>query len=112
MVVIDCITLWVSNLLLAPPQHDNIELFVGDETGKLLQTMHHHASVATPSGAKPREWIIVSNEVGLGVVPPTPLGRQYRDAFGRANQLLANAANEVTLLVAGLELPLKRTRRV
>jgi adenosylcobinamide kinase/adenosylcobinamide-phosphate guanylyltransferase len=49
----------------------------------------------------------VSNEVGLGVVPPTPLGRRYRDALGRANQLAAAAADAVTLMVAGLALPLK-----
>jgi adenosyl cobinamide kinase/adenosyl cobinamide phosphate guanylyltransferase len=49
----------------------------------------------------------VSNEVGLGVVPPTPLGRRYRDALGRANRLVAAAADEVTLMVAGLEMSLK-----
>ena len=112
VVAIDCITLWVSNLLLTHLEHDNIEQFVGDETRALLHTMQHHAATATPSGEVPREWIIVSNEVGLGIVPPTPLGRQYRDALGRANQLLAAAANEVTLLVAGLELPLKHTRPI
>jgi adenosylcobinamide kinase/adenosylcobinamide-phosphate guanylyltransferase len=51
--------------------------------------------------------IIVTNEVGLGVVPATPLGRRYRDALGRANQLAAAAADEVTLMVAGLSMPLK-----
>lgn len=55
-------------------------------------------------------WIVVSNEVGLGVVPPTPLGRRYRDALGRANQLVATAADDATLMVAGLELPLKPPR--
>jgi adenosylcobinamide kinase/adenosylcobinamide-phosphate guanylyltransferase len=47
-------------------------------------------------------WIVVTNEVGMGVVPPYRLGRLYRDALGAANQKLAQAADEVLLLVAGL----------
>lgn len=112
VVVIDCITLWVSNLMLANSDCDNIEQLVGEETRRLLQTMRLHASLDTPSGIVARQWIVVSNEVGLGVVPPSPLGRLYRDALGRANQLLAAAADEVTLLVAGLPLPLKTRARV
>ena len=53
------------------------------------------------------EWIIVSNEVGLGLVPPYPLGRVYRDALGRANQQLAAQADEVILMVAGLPMKIK-----
>ena len=56
------------------------------------------------SGAR---WVVVSNEVGLGVVPPTPLGRYFRDALGRVNQVVAAAADEVTLMVAGLEVPVR-----
>jgi adenosylcobinamide kinase/adenosylcobinamide-phosphate guanylyltransferase len=52
-------------------------------------------------------WIVVSNEVGMGVVPPYKLGRLYRDALGAANQRLAAAADEVHLLVAGLTWRLK-----
>ena len=51
--------------------------------------------------------IVVTNEVGLGIVPPTPLGRLFRDALGRANQELAADADEVYLLVAGLPLRIK-----
>jgi adenosylcobinamide kinase/adenosylcobinamide-phosphate guanylyltransferase len=51
--------------------------------------------------------IVVTNEVGLGVVPATALGRRYRDALGRANQLVASAADEVTLMIAGLEMRVK-----
>jgi adenosylcobinamide kinase/adenosylcobinamide-phosphate guanylyltransferase len=47
-------------------------------------------------------WIIVSNEVGLGLVPPYPLGRIYRDALGRANQQLAKHSNRVIMMVAGI----------
>ncbi|MEJ5199533.1 MAG: bifunctional adenosylcobinamide kinase/adenosylcobinamide-phosphate guanylyltransferase, partial [Anaerolineae bacterium] len=52
-------------------------------------------------------WIVVSNEVGLGLVPPYPLGRAYRDALGRANQRLAAAADRVLFMVAGLPLQIK-----
>jgi adenosylcobinamide kinase/adenosylcobinamide-phosphate guanylyltransferase len=51
--------------------------------------------------------VVVSNEVGMGLVPPYPLGRLYRDVLGRANQRLAAAADRVYLLVAGLPMVLK-----
>lgn len=98
-VVIDCLTLWTSNLLLAlPDPHD----------GEATAAAGARALLGTVSSARGARWIVVSNEVGLGVVPPTPLGRAFRDALGRVNQLVAAAADEVTLLVAGLEMPLKR----
>lgn len=108
VVVIDCITLWVSNLLLQYPNEDDIEQVVADKVRELLAVMSHAEHVQSGPSARPCHWIVVSNEVGLGIVPPTPLGRQYRDALGRANQLLAAAADDVRLLVAGIELPLKR----
>ncbi|MBL0937978.1 MAG: bifunctional adenosylcobinamide kinase/adenosylcobinamide-phosphate guanylyltransferase [Gemmatimonadaceae bacterium] len=101
VVLIDCLTLWVSNLLLALPETDHAtqaEHRVADAARALAALMQAHSQV---------HWIVVSNEVGLGVVPPTPLGRAYRDALGRANQILAEAAEHVQLMVAGLELRLK-----
>ena len=53
------------------------------------------------------EWIVISNEVGLGLVPPYPLGRLYRDVLGKANQRLARAADEVLFMVAGLPVRVK-----
>jgi adenosylcobinamide kinase/adenosylcobinamide-phosphate guanylyltransferase len=53
------------------------------------------------------ELLVVSNEVGLGVVPPYELGRAYRDILGRANQILAQHADEVQLLVAGIPIKVK-----
>jgi adenosylcobinamide kinase/adenosylcobinamide-phosphate guanylyltransferase len=99
VVVVDCLTLWVSNLLLTLADDDDAEAFVAGHVRALLRVMRESADAA--------HWIVVSNEVGLGIVPPTPLGRRYRDALGRANQLVAAAADTVTLMVAGLELPLK-----
>jgi adenosyl cobinamide kinase/adenosyl cobinamide phosphate guanylyltransferase len=99
VVVIDCLTLWVSNLLLSLPDPAAAEQVVRERTAALLSVCR--------AGPRAARWILVSNEVGLGVVPTTPLGRRYRDALGRANQLAAAEADAVTLMVAGLALPLK-----
>ena len=94
-IIVDCLTLWVSNILLSLADDADAELVVAERTRDLLDALRGQAA------------LIVSNEVGLGVVPATPLGRRYRDALGRANQIVAAAADDVRLLVAGIELPLK-----
>ena len=96
-VVIDCLTLWVSNLLLRHEANANAEEFILDAAGRLLELIDRSAAT----------WIVVSNEVGLGVVPAWPLGRTYRDALGRVNQRCAARAGRVYLMVAGLALELK-----
>lgn len=100
VVLLDCMTLLASNAILAlgdePPARD-AESAVDGEVSALLAAQRGGAAT----------WIIVSNEVGLGLVPPYPLGRAYRDALGRANQRLAAAADRVLLMVAGLPLHLK-----
>jgi adenosylcobinamide kinase/adenosylcobinamide-phosphate guanylyltransferase len=101
VVIIDCLTLWVSNVLLSLSDEADAEAIVDARTRDLLDALR--SFVVEHDGAA----IMVTNEVGLGVVPPTLLGRRYRDALGRANQLAAAAADEVTLMVAGLSLPLK-----
>jgi len=98
VVVVDCITLWVSNHLLSLDTLDDAEHHVAVATQALVALMNSHPMV---------HWVFVSNEVGLGVVPPTPLGRAYRDALGRANQVLAAAVDQVELMVAGLSVRLK-----
>jgi adenosylcobinamide kinase/adenosylcobinamide-phosphate guanylyltransferase len=55
----------------------------------------------------PAEWVLVSNEVGLGLVPEYPLGRLFRDVLGRSNQRLAQAADDVIFMVAGLPMRVK-----
>jgi len=92
VVVLDCLTLLVSNLLLAGGE-EAVRVGVED----LL-------SAWRKSG---KTLIVVSNEVGTGIVPENPLARRYRDLLGWANQKVAAAAGEVVLLVAGLELRLK-----
>ncbi|MCX8061019.1 MAG: bifunctional adenosylcobinamide kinase/adenosylcobinamide-phosphate guanylyltransferase [Anaerolineales bacterium] len=101
VVLLDCLTLLVSNVLLAVCPTEDIDAdialsAVNSELEALLEVISNDTA----------HWIIVSNEVGLGLVPPYPLGRVYRDALGIANQRLAAVADEVYLLVAGIPLPL------
>jgi adenosylcobinamide kinase/adenosylcobinamide-phosphate guanylyltransferase len=93
LVVVDCVTVWVSNLM-ERGDDDALVLAAVDDLAKLLR--ERLGSV-----------ILVSNEVGEGVHPPTELGRRFRDLLGLANQRLAAAADRVTLMVAGLPLTMK-----
>lgn len=95
--LLDCLTLWVSNLLLSIEKEPNAE-------AKILAALSDLIEVYEKSSAT---WIVVSNEVGLGIVPPYSLGRTYRDILGRANQALAIRADRVYLTVAGHALDIK-----
>jgi adenosylcobinamide kinase/adenosylcobinamide-phosphate guanylyltransferase len=100
VVLLDCITLLVSNAVMAAGDDaDSVaaEAAAGREVDALF------AAYSTEDAT----WIVVSNEVGMGLVPPYPLGRVYRDALGRANQQIAAAADRVLLMVAGLPWELK-----
>ncbi|TCH98170.1 bifunctional adenosylcobinamide kinase/adenosylcobinamide-phosphate guanylyltransferase [Roseococcus sp. SYP-B2431] len=88
--LVDCLTLWLSNLMLAEAELDAA-------TGSLLAAL---LARAAPT-------VLVSNEVGSGIVPATPLGRRFRDAQGRLNQQVAAVAGRVELVVAGIPLRLK-----
>jgi adenosylcobinamide kinase/adenosylcobinamide-phosphate guanylyltransferase len=99
-VIVDCLTLLASNVLMSLPEdcsQEEANQRILDEIESLLRACD--ASDAT--------WLIISNEVGMGVVPPTRLGRLFRDALGTANQRVAQAADEVLLFVAGLPWKLK-----
>ena len=99
-VLIDCITLLAANVLLALSE----EATQAEVNTAVLAEIEQLLAVYAQSSAN---WLIVSNEVGMGVVPPTKLGRLYQDALGRANQRIAERADEVLLLVAGLPWRLK-----
>jgi adenosyl cobinamide kinase/adenosyl cobinamide phosphate guanylyltransferase len=93
--VLDCVTHWVSNLLLADGATWDSALA---ELDALLRW--HHARQA--------HLIVVSNEVGMGLVPPDPISRAYREWLGWFNQRLAAEADQVYLAVAGLLIDVKK----
>lgn len=93
LLLLDCLTLLVSNLLLA-------ELSIAPHVERLAGAM---ANRTAPT-------IVVSNEVGMGVHPETPLGRAYRDELGRANRIMADHSNDALLIVAGRALALEPVR--
>jgi adenosyl cobinamide kinase/adenosyl cobinamide phosphate guanylyltransferase len=99
IVIVDCLTLFVSNWLMRLDNEHECEQFVRRITRNFLELTR----------TRQQTIICVSNEVGLGVVPDTSLGRVFRDLLGRVNQEFAAAADEVYLLVAGLTLQLKPT---
>ncbi len=95
VVLVDCLNLWVANLLQKRPELSDRDL--EREAAELAAVM------ARPGCSL----ILVSNEVGSGVHPETPLGRRFRDALGLLNQAVARAADEVVLLVAGCPVVVK-----
>jgi adenosylcobinamide kinase/adenosylcobinamide-phosphate guanylyltransferase len=97
VVVIDCITMLVSNVMLAADDERTAESAVINEIEALIKAMQ----------TKPSAFIVVSNEVGLGIVPDNELSRNYRDLLGRANQLMAQYADEVYFMVAGIPVKIR-----
>ena len=93
VVVLDCLTLWVANLLLRGDEEKSI-LAAADALGDFL-------------GERRFSLIIVSNEVGAGVHPATDVGLRFRDALGGVNQRIAAAADRVSYMVAGLSMTVK-----
>ena len=102
VVILDCLTMLVSNLLLEVAQDENAP----EEEAATALVMTEIDELLLAIKESDAEWIIVSNEVGLGLVPPYQLGRLYRDLLGRANQLIADIADEVYLLIAGIPTPI------
>lgn len=90
VILVDCLTLWASNLMMA-------------ERDPEAATLSLCEAIEAVAG----QLILVANEVGLGIVPDNPLARQFRDIAGRMNQAVAAAADEVTFIAAGLPLKLK-----
>lgn len=92
-IIVDCLTLWLGQLLL-----DDDDGRLECEVDGLLQLI---------SGWQGAPLLLVSNEVGLGIVPESPLARRFRDEAGRLHQRLATLADKVTLVVAGIPLCIK-----
>lgn len=104
-IIIECITTLITNLLFdiageTPPEEmdfDAIEQYIFAQVAQLMEAAQHPES----------EVIIVTNEVGMGIVPDNLLARRFRDIAGRVNQQLAAAADDVYLIVSGIPLPVK-----
>jgi adenosylcobinamide kinase/adenosylcobinamide-phosphate guanylyltransferase len=91
--LVDCLTLWISNLLTGRD-----EKYVEEKVEQLVETLPQldfHV-------------VLVTNEVGWGIVPDNPLARQFRDLAGWTNQRIAQAADEVVLMVAGVPMIVKK----
>lgn len=105
-VIVDCLTVWLGNLL---------EKYVGDASSPRVaetkrarrETLAELRLLCGLPQTKGVKLIVISNEVGAGLVPPYPLGRVYRDLLGEANQFVAHRADKVLLLVAGIPVDLK-----
>jgi adenosylcobinamide kinase/adenosylcobinamide-phosphate guanylyltransferase len=95
--LLDCVTLWVSNLLLAAGE-DEAEREPDAAARRALAAVQ---ALADWHAGRDARLIVVTNEVGSGLVPEYPIGRLFRDVLGEANQLLAAAASRVYLCVAG-----------
>jgi adenosyl cobinamide kinase/adenosyl cobinamide phosphate guanylyltransferase len=94
VVLVDCLTMWLTNLMLE----------TGDHPAGLQQGLDDFLQALA---ARRRPTILVSNEVGWGIVPENPLAREFRDQAGRLNQRVAQIADLVVLVVAGIPLLLK-----
>lgn len=102
VILLDCLTLLVANRLLeAAPDVDQ-----PNEAAATTQVQGEIDDLLSTIQSSPAKWIVVSNEVGLGLVPPYPLGRIYRDLLGWANQRLARSAERVVFMIAGIPMRL------
>jgi adenosylcobinamide kinase/adenosylcobinamide-phosphate guanylyltransferase len=96
-IIIDCITLWLSNLIEGGHEDEEIRQ-EARRLGELLQGSPHNC-------------ILVTNEVGSGIVPDNALARRFRDLAGEANQILAASAQELYLMVAGIPMKIDQNRK-
>ena len=102
VILLDCITVYISNLLLSGNKIDNIdskqkETEIKSELEKIIKVVKENSL----------DIIIVTNEVGQGIIPDNKLGRIYRDIVGRMNQYLASEADKVYITFAGLPVEIK-----
>jgi adenosylcobinamide kinase/adenosylcobinamide-phosphate guanylyltransferase len=103
LVILDCMTLLVTNLMMRFTADDLVD------EAPFTEAVYKEAAdlLAAIRAGKP-DWLIISNEIGLGLVPPYQMGRVYRDLLGWANQRLAREADRVVFLAAGIPITIKQ----
>lgn len=104
VVLLDCITMLVNNLLPSGEGFEQVQVQVEEYESIVMAEMDALIQLISETEA---HFLLVSNEVGMGLVPPYELGRAYRDILGRVNKTLAQAADQVMLLVAGIPVKIK-----
>lgn len=123
VILLDCVTLWLTNLLIAGQAHlatpscpDGAEFSIDQENDHSTfsnelepQILDMVKDVANLAREIRPQVIFVSNEVGQGIVPENPLARAYRDLAGRSNQILAHSADQVYMVVAGIPMEIKHS---
>ena len=102
VVLLDCVTLLISNILMGYVEND-----MADEERSTQAVQKELDDLISAIRGGGQDWIVISNEVGLGLVPPYQMGRVYRDLLGWANQCLAWVAGEVYWMVAGIPVPIQ-----
>ncbi len=106
VVLLDCITLLANNLFMPYVKDDLV-----DEKGTMQAMQKEVDALLVFISEHEPDWIIISNEVGLGVVPAYQMGRAYRDMLGWANQRLAHESDDVYWMVAGIPVPIGQFRK-
>ncbi|MNO26944.1 Bifunctional adenosylcobalamin biosynthesis protein CobP [compost metagenome] len=97
VVLIDCLTLWLTNVLLAAEEQQDADQVILREMDRLAETVEAYQG----------HLVMVTNEVGSGIVPEYPLGRKYRDLAGMLNRKMAQISDQVFLVTAGIAIELK-----
>jgi len=111
VLLLDCITLWLSNWLARHGETSDTAMAASSPLFDAAAMQEIHNLLATLDSLGPsKTLIVITNEVGLGIVPAYPLGRLYRDTLGLVNQRLAEVAGRVYLLIAGIAVDIKRLR--
>jgi adenosylcobinamide kinase/adenosylcobinamide-phosphate guanylyltransferase len=101
VIILDCLTMLVSNIILVSGEETKEQILIDKAIGEIEQFL----KVCRENNSRS---IIVSNETGMGIVPPSRLGRVYRDVLGKANKHIALKADKVLLMFAGLAIDIKK----